>query len=394
MHDKNVSNRALDVVHSNVWGPTKTTSMGGCRYYVSFIDDHTRKVWVYFMKEKSEVFTHFQNFRILVEKQTRLQVKCQRSDGGGEYFSNEFTTYLKMHGIQRQFTCRYIPQQNGVAERKNMHIAEVARALMAYKNMPHHYWAEVVATPVYIMNRTPTSVVHGMTLEEKYSGKKPDLSHFKVFGCIAYVHVLDKLRIKLDPKAGKCVFIGYSLEQKGYICYNHVTHEMRVSRDVFNEMSSQYVNVKDSIGVDAHEHVVAKNAGQQSHTLNGPQESHSSGSTNRPWSGRLRHNSNPTNTSDASYKGKEKVGEPLGMPDISTRYSHVDGESSGSEQSLDEEFGIPAIKTPGVRKANVANRIPRTDPGPRRSTRERRLVQRLIYDGYVAHHYAYMAKVV
>jgi hypothetical protein len=70
---KNVSKRALDVVHLDVWGPTKTASMGGCRYYVSFIDDHTRRVWVYFMKEKNEVFTHFQNFRMLAEKQTGLQ---------------------------------------------------------------------------------------------------------------------------------------------------------------------------------------------------------------------------------------------------------------------------------------------------------------------------------
>ena len=94
---------------------------------------------------------------------------------------------------------------------------------------------------------------------------------------------------------------------------------------VFDEMSSWYANVEDSIGADAHEHVVAKNAGQQSQTLSGPQESSSSGSTNRPWSGRLRHNSSPTNTGDASYKGKEKVDEPLGMPNISTRHSHVDG---------------------------------------------------------------------
>ncbi len=108
----------------------------------------------------------------------------------------------------------------------------------------------------------------------------------------------------------------------------------------------------------------------------------------------MRHNSNPTNTGDASYKGKEKVGEPLGMLDISARYSHVNGESNGSEQSLDEEFGIPAIKTPGVTRANVTNRTPRIDLGPRMATKERRLVQRLIYDGYVARHYAYMAKVV
>jgi hypothetical protein len=223
-----------------------------------------------------------------------------------------------MHGIQRQFTCKYILQQNGVAERKNKHIVEVACTLMADKSMPHHYWAKAVATAVYIMNRTPTTTVHGMTPEEKYSGRKPDLSHLKVFRCIAYVHVLDDLRIKLDSKAEKCVFIGYSLEQKWYICYNPVTREMKVSRDVvFDEMNSWYANVKDSIGADAHKHVVAKNAGQQSQTLNGPRESPSSGSTNRPWSGRLRNNSSPTNTSDASYKGKEKVGEPLGMHDIS-----------------------------------------------------------------------------
>jgi hypothetical protein len=82
------------------------------------------------------------------------------------------------------------------------------------------------------------------------------------------------------------------------------------------------------------------------------------------------------------------------MPDIFAGYSHVDGESSGSEQSLDEEFGIPVIRTPGVRRANVANRTPWIDPGPRRSTRERRPVQRLIYDGYVTRHYAYMVKVM
>jgi hypothetical protein len=82
------------------------------------------------------------------------------------------------------------------------------------------------------------------------------------------------------------------------------------------------------------------------------------------------------------------------MPNIFAGYSHVDGESSGSEQSLDEEFRIPAIRTLGVKIVNVENRTPRTDPGPRRSTREKRPIQRLIYDGYVIRHYAYMAKVV
>jgi hypothetical protein len=80
------------------------------------------------------------------------------------------------------------------------------------KNLPNYFWAEVVATIVYIMNQTPTMSIHGITPEEKFTGKKPDVSHFRVFGSIAYVHVLDKKRSKLDPKAKKCIFIGYSSE--------------------------------------------------------------------------------------------------------------------------------------------------------------------------------------
>ena len=106
-------------------------------------------------------------------------------------------------------------------------MAEVAWASMAEKNMPKHFCSKAVHTPVYIMNRTPTAVVHGMTPEERFTGKKPDVSHLKVFGCIAYVHVPDELRKKLDPKAKKCIFIGYSLEQKGYRCYNPAIGEFR-----------------------------------------------------------------------------------------------------------------------------------------------------------------------
>ncbi|MCO5557439.1 hypothetical protein L7F22_011003 [Adiantum nelumboides] len=161
--------------------------------------------------------------KAMAEKQTEKYVQCLRSDGGGDYFSNEFSSFLKKHGIQRQFTCRYTPQQNGVAERKNRHIVEVARALMAEKNVPRCYWAKAVSTAMYIMNKTPTAAVHNVTPEENFSGKRPDLGHLKLFGCIAYLHVPDELQTKLDPKAEKCIFIGYSLEQKGYKCYNPIT---------------------------------------------------------------------------------------------------------------------------------------------------------------------------
>jgi transposase InsO family protein len=183
-----VNSKPLEMIHSDVW-TTKTESIGGCKYYVSFIDDHTRKVWVYFMKQKGEVFQHFLNFKAMVENEKGVSIKCLRFDGGGEYFSNEFSEYLKEHGIQRKYSCSYSPQQNGVVERKNMHIAKITRAMLNEKNLSNYFWVEAVATIVYIMNRTPTATVHGMTPEEKFTGKKPDVSHLKVFGCIAYVHV-------------------------------------------------------------------------------------------------------------------------------------------------------------------------------------------------------------
>jgi hypothetical protein len=81
--------------------------------------------------------------------------------------------------------------------------------------------------------------VHGMTPEEKFTSKKPDVSHLRVFGCIAYVHVLNEKKSKLDPKVENCIFIGYSSKQKRYRCFNPSTRKLQVSRDVvFDEMVS------------------------------------------------------------------------------------------------------------------------------------------------------------
>ncbi len=175
---------------------------------------------VYFMKHKGEVFQHFLNFKAMVEKEKGVSIKCPRFDGGGKYFSNESSEYLKEHGNQRKYSCSYSPQQNGVVERKNRHIVEITRAMLNEKNLPNYFWAETITTIVYITNRSLTIVVDGMTPKKKFPGKKPNVSHLRMFGCIAYVHVFDKKKSKLNPKTNKCIFIGYSLEQKKYRCFN------------------------------------------------------------------------------------------------------------------------------------------------------------------------------
>jgi hypothetical protein len=101
-----------------------------------------------------------------------------------------------------------------------MHIIKITRAMLNENNFPNYFWFEAVANAIYIMNQTPTTILHGMTPKEKFTGKKSDVSHLRVFGCITYVHAPNEKRSKLDLKAEKCIFIGYSLEQKGYRCFN------------------------------------------------------------------------------------------------------------------------------------------------------------------------------
>lgn len=96
-------------------------TIGGGYYFVSFIDDYSRKVWVYFVKEKSKVLGYFQEFKAMVEKESGLQIKCLQLDNGGEYISNEFSAFLRKHGIKRHKPCRYTPQQNAMAEEKLAH---------------------------------------------------------------------------------------------------------------------------------------------------------------------------------------------------------------------------------------------------------------------------------
>eukprot|EP00253_Pinus_taeda_P006975 PITA_06975 len=136
------------------------------------------------------------------------------------------------NGIRKQFTARYTPQQNGVAERKNRTILDMARSMLKAKHLPHEYWAEAVTCAVYILNRCPTKAVMNRIPEEAWSGQKQIVTHMRVFSCVAYAHVPDQLRRKLDSKGEKCVFVGYCDESKAYKLYNPSTKKLIVSRDV------------------------------------------------------------------------------------------------------------------------------------------------------------------
>ena len=162
-------------------------------------------------------------------------IRKLRTDNGGEYMSKDFQTYLTSKGIEHQLTVPHSPQQNGVAERLNCTLMESARATLSHANLPHKLWAEAVATAAYLRNRTTTSAnEEQLTPFEKWYGHKPNISHLKVFGCAAYSHV-PKTERKLDKKAQKMCFIGYSKSPKGYRLIDLSTDKVVTGRDVFNE---------------------------------------------------------------------------------------------------------------------------------------------------------------
>ena len=127
-----------------------TPTHQGKKYFVSFIDDYSRKAFVYFIAFKDQAYEKFSDFKNLVENQTGHQIKILRSDQGGEYVNRNFQQYLRQNGIQHQTTAPYTPQQNGVAERFNRTVVEMGRTMLHTANLPYDFWAEAINTATYI----------------------------------------------------------------------------------------------------------------------------------------------------------------------------------------------------------------------------------------------------
>lgn len=221
----------LELIHTDVMGPMQTQSIGHAKYVLTFIDDYSKKVFVYFMKQKSEVFDIFVKFKNFIENQTDSKIKIIRSDNGGEFCSRKFDDLFTKSGIQHQLTAPYTPQQNGTAERMNRTLVEKAKCMLYDADLPNTFWAEAVNMAAYLVNRSACSA-HSKTPDELFFGKKIDVSNIKIFGSPVMVHINKENRRKLDPKAAKMVFVGYDSDTKGFRCVDRQTRKIVISRDV------------------------------------------------------------------------------------------------------------------------------------------------------------------
>ncbi|KAE8684117.1 hypothetical protein F3Y22_tig00111151pilonHSYRG00072 [Hibiscus syriacus] len=220
----------LDYVHSDVWGPSKTTSLGGTHYYVTFVDDFSRRVWVYPMKTKDEVLGFFLKWKKMMETQTGRKIKRFRTDNGGEYKNDPFLKVCEEEGIVRHFTVRGTPQQNGVAERMNRTLVEKVRCMLSNAGLGKEFWAEALVYACHLVNRLPSTAIGGKTPLEKWFGvPATDYDSLHVFGSTAYYHVKES---KLDPRAKKAIFMGITSGVKGYRLWCPETKKIIFSRDV------------------------------------------------------------------------------------------------------------------------------------------------------------------
>ena len=218
--------KPLELVHTDVCGPINVQARGGYEYFVTFTDDYSRYGYIYLMRQKSETFTKFREYKAEAEKQLGLHIKELRSDRGGEYLSGEFKSYLTQEGIVSQLSAPGTPQQNGVAERRNRTLQDMVRSMLSYSSLPISFWGYAIETAMYLLNLVPSKTVP-KTPTELWKGRKPSLSHIRIWGAPA--HVLRKDPNKLESRTEVCMFVGYPKGTRGGLFYSPSDKKVIVS---------------------------------------------------------------------------------------------------------------------------------------------------------------------
>ena len=133
--------------------------MGGKHYFVTFVDDFSRRTWVYVMKSKSNVFNVFLKWKIMPKTKTGKKIKHLITDNGGEFCNDQFLKLYLDEGIVCHFTIRDTPQHNGVAERMNRTLLEKVQCMLSNARLGKEFWAEVVTYACHLIDRLPSTAI-------------------------------------------------------------------------------------------------------------------------------------------------------------------------------------------------------------------------------------------
>lgn len=205
----------LELLVMDVWGPAKVIGRKGEKYFLSVIDEYSRKAAIYPMTHKSDAFKIFKLHLTRAERFLGKKVKAIKTDNGKEFDNDHFKNFCEEQGIKPEFTNIYSPEQNGISERFNQTVLNGVRSILSESKLHRNFWPEAALYFTYTWNR----ICHKnqtKTPLELYGGFPPSVSHLKPFGTTAYVGVAKQLRSKFDARAKKGILIGYAFRTKGY----------------------------------------------------------------------------------------------------------------------------------------------------------------------------------
>jgi transposase InsO family protein len=216
----------MELWHGDLCGPISPATPAGKEYFLLLVDDYSRHMWIVLLRSKDEALAAIRKVQAAAELEKNLKLKAVRTERGGELSSAEFVEYCEARGIKHFRTAPYTPQQNGVVERTNQTIVNMARSLLKSMEMPDKFWGEAVSTTVYLLNRAPTKSVKGITPYEARHGRKPFVHHLRTFGCIAHVKKTGPGQTKLADRSKQMVMIGYERGSKAYHLYDPETRKL------------------------------------------------------------------------------------------------------------------------------------------------------------------------
>ena len=220
-----------ELTHIDLWGKYEIASIHGNQYYILFVDDATRYVTVNFLKKKEDATKHVKNYLTYLKTQNKLP-KAMRVDRGSEFINQTLKAWFDENGLEIQTTAPYSPSQNGIAERMNRTLVELARAMIKGQNLPEFLWEYAVAHAAYLRNRSYTTFLKEQTPYQKWYNKKPNVTHLREFGAPVWVLLQgQKVPRKILPKSQKRAYVGYEDGSKSVKYYSAETRKILTSRN-------------------------------------------------------------------------------------------------------------------------------------------------------------------
>jgi hypothetical protein len=248
------SDRPLELLHMDLFDPIAYIRIGWSKYCLVIVDNYSHFTWVFFLQEISQTQDTLKGFLIRAQNEFSLRIKKIRSDNGTEFKNSQIEGFLEDEGIKHEFSSPYTPQQNGVVERKNRTLLDMARTMLDEYKTPDRFWAEAINTSCYSINRLYLHRILKKTSYELLTGKKPNVSYFRVFGSKCFILIKRGRKSKYAPKDVEGFLLGYDSNRRAYRVFNKSTGLVEVSCDiVFDETNGSQVEQVDLDELDDEE---------------------------------------------------------------------------------------------------------------------------------------------